>query len=249
MLTLAAVVLFAASTALAQEPEPLEPAPAATPALVASKMEPPPGRIAGKLALANSDAEHGADQAVVYIERVDPALWTPGEKARRTKGAAAPRLTMEHKRFAPHVLVALQGVDVDFPNLDPVFHNVFSISGKNKFDLGLYKDGKSKTRDFKEPGLVRLYCNIHPSMSAFILVVQNPWYIAPDADGSFRLKGLKAGKYTLRVWHERGGEATQEVEVKAGKLTSANFQLDAAEYKELPHKNKMGQDYSAVPPY
>jgi hypothetical protein len=158
-------------------------------------------------------------------------------------------MTMKGKAFTPRVVVVGVGSTVDFPNEDPIFHNVFSVSGENRFDLDLYKRPKSGSWTFQRPGVARVYCNIHPQMSAVVLVRDNPFYTKAAPDGTFTLEGLPAGKYTLRAWHERGGEAAAEVSVPAEGNTVAALRLDASTYKQLPHKNKYGKDYSTDEKY
>ncbi len=116
-------------------------------------------------------------------------------------------------RFVPHVLVVRVGTTVNFPNSDPLAHNVFSISPAKRFNLGLYGRGTVRHIRFDRPGVVQLLCNVHQEMSAFIVVVKNPYYARPDEDGSFRIAGVPAGKHRLRCWHERLGERVWEVEV------------------------------------
>ena len=152
-------------------------------------------------------------------------------------------ITMRGKAFTPHVVVVPVGGSVDFPNDDPILHNVFSVAGENRFDLDLYKRPKSGTWTAKAPGLVRVYCNIHPQMSAVVVVRDGPHYARVGADGSFLLEGVPPGKHLLKGWHERGGEAGVEVVVPAEGSVSADLELDAAGFKKEPHKNKFGKDY------
>ena len=229
----------------AQVATPITPAAATDPAAAtlppAPPPPPPPARAGGKVTvLAKDGTTKPAEGAVVYLERVDPALW----KDRKRPPGGAPKITMKEKRFDPRVLPVLVGRPVAFPNLDPIFHNVFSLTGNNKFDLGLYKDGKSQDHAFAEPGVVRMFCNIHPSMSAYVLVMQNPWWASVAADGTYRLGDIPPGTWTLKVWHERGGESSREITVAAGQRLQADFELDGRKFKVVPHKNKLGKDYA-----
>ena len=153
-------------------------------------------------------------------------------------------MTMKGKAFTPHVSVVAVGSTVVFPNEDPILHNVFSVSGENRFDLDLYKRPKSGSWTFEHPGVVRVYCNIHPQMSAVVLVRDNPWFTKAGQDGSFELADLPAGRYVLRAWHERGGEAEKEITVTAKSEATVPLALDASGYKRVPHKNKFGKDYA-----
>lgn len=194
------------------------------------------GTIAGSVSVVDKGGHKSSDvsDAVVYLD---------GVKARVRPGKAT--IVMKHKAFAPHMLVVPVGSTVDFPNSDPIYHNAFSVSGENHFDLELYKRPKSRSWTFEHPGIVRVFCNIHPQMSALIVVRDNPYFAQPAADGSFTIADVPAGTYTLKGWHERGGEASAEVTVPAQGTADARLVLDASGFKRLPHKNKFGQDYKA----
>ena len=138
---------------------------------------------------------------------------------------------------------------MEFPNEDPIFHNVFSVSGENRFDLQLYKRPKSGSWTFLKPGLARIYCNIHPQMSAVVIVRDNPFYARAAADGSFRFEGVPAGQYVLKAWHERGGETQASVTVSADGTATAQLALDASSFKRAAHKNKYGKDYESSDSY
>jgi len=157
--------------------------------------------------------------------------------------AAKPTLASKSKRFDPRVLVVPAGTTVTFPNDDPIYHNVFSPSGKDAFDLGLYRNGASKSKTFTTPGLVRIYCNIHPQMAAYLLVVDGPLFALADAAGNADLAGVPAGRRPVRVWDERGGDWSGFAEVAAGKTTALSVLLDGSAFRETPHKNKHGRDY------
>jgi hypothetical protein len=116
------------------------------------------------------------------------------------------------KQFVPHLLVVPQGAAVSFRNQDAVFHNVFSLSNPNDFDLGLYRGGVARTQTFSRPGPVQLLCNIHAAMNAFLYVADTPWYAVADAAGRFTVKAVPPGAYKIEVWHEA---ATQSGETRA----------------------------------
>ena len=111
----------------------------------------------------------------------------------------------------PRVVAVTRGGAVDFPNLDPIFHNVFSVSPTRRFDLGKYPRPKSKRVTFPKCGLVKVYCDIHSDMEGFILVVPSSFFTRPDASGAFRLEGVPAGTWKLRVWHPDAPEMAREV--------------------------------------
>ena len=152
------------------------------------------------------------------------------------------KLKQRNKSFSPRLLVLPVGSTVDFVNEDLIFHNVFSLSSPTPFDLGLYRAGASKTRAFDEPATYRVFCNIHPDMSAVVLIVPTPYIVEVDANGKFRLD-LPPGHYRVTAWSERAQPASVEVNVGTDSLTIPDLTLDESQFVELPHKNKFGQDY------
>ena len=170
--------------------------------------------------------------AVVYYE--------PASGARPAVPRSA-EVTTQRKRFSPRVLPVSVGSVVRFPNQDPIFHNVFSVSPGNRFDLGRYQEGRGKSQKFMTPGLVRVYCNVHHSMAAYVLVLDTPYYTTSDAQGRFTLTGLPAGRGTLTVWHESAAPWKQEIE----RPTRAPLQIHmTVTVKGLPpHLNKFGKPY------
>jgi hypothetical protein len=177
----------------------------------------------------------------------DVVVYVEGVKTRPRPGRAT--VTMKGKTFLPRVVAVAVGGTVDFPNQDPIFHNVFSVSGENRFDLDLYKRPKSGSWTFQHPGIVRVYCNIHPQMSAVVLVRDNPHFTKASADGSFVIEDVPAGKYALRAWQERAGEGSVDITVTASDETSAELTLDASKWRHVRHKNKFGKDYSGDEKY
>lgn len=165
----------------------------------------------------------GAAGAVVWLTRAEGP--TP-------KPRSAPRqvVLQRGKRFLPHVLVVPAGTEVAFLNEDKMFHNVFSLSKPNAFDLGLYEKGVARTKVFTDPGPVRLLCNIHASMSAFVYVVDSPWYAQADAKGRFELRGVPPGGYVLHAWHETSAKpSTQRITVGEGLVSVAATVTNDAE--------------------
>jgi hypothetical protein len=150
----------------------------------------------------------------------------------------------EGKEFRPRVTIVTVGSNVLFPNNDPFNHNVFSLSQEGAFDLGLYGRGQAKSTRFTRSGVIRVYCNVHATMAAFILVRDNPFFTQPAGDGTFSIAGVPPGKYVLHAWHERAPEITQDVAVGAEGLSEVALQLDARGYKFVEHLNKYGQPYS-----
>ncbi|HET9317931.1 MAG TPA: hypothetical protein VFQ51_20220, partial [Vicinamibacteria bacterium] len=152
-------------------------------------------------------------------------------------------MTMKDKAFRPRVAAVSAGGVVEFPNQDPIFHNVFSVSGANRFDLDLYKRPRTGSWTFSAPGVARVYCNIHPQMSAVVLVRDNPYFTTAAADGSFTIEHVPAGRWQIKAWQERAPEVVQEIVVGAENHVAAQLLLDASQWKNVPHKNKYGKDY------
>lgn len=172
------------------------------------------------------------------------AVWLPGVGNPRTaRPPVAPTMSSRNKRFEPRVLVVPVGTPVNFPNLDRIFHNVFSLSERNRFDLGLYRNGASRTQAFESAGLVRVYCNIHPQMVAFVVVADSAHLGLTGADGTVRLDGVPVGKHPVRVWDEKGGEWSGIVDVLASRTTTVSVVLDARGFREQGHTNKHGKEY------
>ncbi len=135
------------------------------------------------------------------------------------------RAVMEQKdlQFVPHVLAIQVGTTVEFPNSDPLSHNVFSISEAKRFNLGLYSRGTVRRLKFERPGVVDLLCNVHLEMSGFIVVVKNPYFARTSSDGAFRIDGIPAGRHQLRYWHERLPPQVLTVQVPETGSVNADF--------------------------
>ena len=127
--------------------------------------------------------------------------------------------------FVPRVVAVPVGSTVDFPNDDPIYHNVFSLSSARNFNLGRYPKGKSKGVTFDKPGLVRVFCDIHSHMSATVLVFNHPWFAVPDDEGRFQLPAVPSGDREITAWHERLGDTTLPVRVDTGRPSTADFVL------------------------
>jgi plastocyanin len=154
------------------------------------------------------------------------------------------------KMFTPHVLAIQAGSLVEFPNADPIFHNAFSSYNGQVFDIGLYPPGTTRSVRFARPGVVRVFCNIHASMSALIVVVASPYFATTKPDGTFNIADVAAGQYNLSVFHERASEATlaelaQKITVGQEGATLPNIVISEAGFLSIPHKNKYGHDYPA----
>jgi plastocyanin len=170
-----------------------------------------PGR-AGAMAGMHGPARGRVTDAVVYVARIPAAAESALAKAPHPR----PRLAQKDEAFVPRVVPVSVGMQVDFPNLDPIYHNVFSLSPTKRFDLGKYPRGQSKAVTFSRPGLVKVYCEIHSEMEAFVLVLPNHCFTQPRADGGFELPELPEGRYELHVWHPDLPEIVHAVDLSAG---------------------------------
>jgi len=133
---------------------------------------------------------------------------------------AVPEMRQSGARFQPRLLVVTRGQRVALPNDDAIYHNVFSFSQPNAFDLGLYPQGESRSVVLRHPGVVRTYCSIHESMSGTILVAPSPWHAIADASGAFEIRGVPSGRYRLWVWNDRLPRVVRRVRVDAGEVAT-----------------------------
>jgi plastocyanin len=159
-------------------------------------------------------------------------------------------MLQKDKTFSPHVLVIQAGSLVEFPNADPIFHNAFSSYNGQVFDIGLYPPGTTRSVRFARPGVVRVFCNIHASMSALIVVVASPYFATTKPDGTFTIAGVPPGQYNFSVFHERASEAalarlSRKITIGAEGVSLPNIVISEAGYLSIPHKNKYGHDYPA----
>jgi hypothetical protein len=141
-------------------------------------------------------------------------------------------IVQKGETFAPRVLAITQGSSVSFPNGDPIYHNVFSLSSAATFDLGRYPQGQTRSRTFAKPGLVKVYCQIHSHMSASIVVLDHPYFTVPALDGSFALAQVPAGRFQVVGWHERVGERAQTLEIRPGQTATLDISLPVGDQRE-----------------
>ncbi|HEY3835524.1 MAG TPA: hypothetical protein VGL72_03090 [Bryobacteraceae bacterium] len=167
-----------------------------------------------------------------------PAVLPPAHAVIRQKG----------KAFLPHILAITAGTTVDFPNDDPIFHNAFSNYNGQVFDLTLYPPHTTRSVRFTRPGVVRVFCNIHASMSAVIVVLKTPYFAVSKRDGSFTIADVPPGSYELSVFHERATDASlralgQRLTITADNLDLPPISISETGYLPAPHTNKYGQPY------
>ena len=205
-------------------------------ALLLALLPSPPagGTVDGRVVLLRNGAPvPDASNAVVWIEGAR------GDGQARAEG----QMKSEQKRFTPRVVLVRPNATVQFPNADSIYHNAFSVSGGNRFDLGLYRSGASREKKFEEAGLVRVYCNIHPQMIGFVMVVDSGFAAVTGPDGAFRFEGVPHGALVVKAWHEESGETQTPVTVNGGPGAPLMIKLDVSGFKPAPHKNKYGKDY------
>jgi len=200
---------------------------------------PPPGSIVVRVERLPKGASKPAAGAVVWLQGSP----TPDRPGYRAESIPALAIGARDKRFAPRVAAVPVGTTVDFPNHDRIFHNVFSLSSAKRFDLGLYRNGKSKSVTFDEPGIVQVFCNIHPQMAAYVIVVDGRSHAVTGDDGRVTLGGVRPGSYRLRVWDERGGEHEETVTITSNVRATADVSLDAGDWRAVKHRNKHGERY------
>jgi plastocyanin len=176
----------------------------------------------------------------------------PGGEATAPKPIHAV-LRQKNKAFDPHLLVVTKGSSVEFPNQDPWFHNVFSLFNGKKFDLGLYEAGTSRTVHFDRDGVSYIFCNIHPEMSAVVVVLSTPYYAVVAKSGDFSIADTPPGKYTLHMWSENAlpealNGLTRQVEIAGTTQSVGTLRVRESETAKTQHKNKYGRDYEPPSP-
>jgi plastocyanin len=178
---------------------------------------------------------------VVWLEPLSGAAVLPAKAAHAV-------MTQKDKTFSPHVLAITAGTIVDFPNYDPIFHNAFSNYDGQIFDIGLYPPGTSRSIAFRRPGVVRVFCNIHPTMSAVIVVLKSPYFAVSNKSGAVEISGVPPGSYRLHVFHERATDRTlasltRTIDVTDQAVEFPLISVSESGYLQPPHKNKYGLDY------
>jgi len=203
------------------------------------------------LAAANRGRTKDNSNAVVYLTPREGSIGSPPVPNQRASHRF--QLVQRNKRFTPHILVVPAGAEVEFPNYDPFFHNVFSLFEGKRFDLGLYEAGATRTIAFNTPGVSYIFCNIHPEMSAVVMVMKFPYYAISNAAGDVTISAVPAGRYTLNIWHERClpealRSLSREVALSPGSVSLGELRLAESGDLLSKHKNKYGRDYDPTAP-
>jgi plastocyanin len=196
-----------------------------------------------------NDTKHNGHQSdptsaevVVWLVPMQP------DPAPASTGHPGPfRLVQKDKMFTPHLLVVPRGSSVVFPNLDPFFHNVFSLFNGKRFDLGLYESGTSRAVRFDREGVSYIFCNIHPEMGAIVLALSTPYYAVSTASGAVDIRDVPPGNYHLHIWSEAAKplhpEEERVVQVGTTPLQLGELAMQPVTDPISNHKNKFGDDY------
>lgn len=204
------------------------------------------GVVSGDIRLVEGKASKpakDASEAVVWLVPADPAELVRIDASRKTY-----RMVQQHKQFHPHLLVVPLGSVVVFPNLDPWFHNVFSLYRGKRFDLGLYEAGSEKAVRFDRPGASYIFCNIHPEMMAVVLTVETPYYAITGKSGHWSISGVPAGRYRLHVWYANAAPEAlhaldRVVQVGSGGAILTALSIPVTPRDWLNHTNLYGKKY------
>lgn len=186
-----------------------------------------------------------SSDVVLWLTPNDKTVLPPREEHNYT-------LAQKNKEFHPHILVVATGSTVDFPNLDPFFHNVFSLFNGKRFDLGLYEAHTHRVVQFDREGVSYIFCNIHPEMGAVVIALSTPYFGMSTHDGVIQIRGVPPGSYRLNLWAEnvpvdRLNALSRVVEIGAQSTDLGNFQLPASGDIMTHHENKFGEAYTPAP--
>lgn len=193
----------------------------------------------GATATVPSQLGTGAAEGVVTGRRGPVAdavvALLPVDGAREPEGPRSPAIVDQRRlRFVPRVVVVTLGQSVAFRNSDPLLHNIFSPGPSEAFDLGTYPEGQSRAHRFERPGPHVILCNIHPEMEAWVYVVPTPYAAVTDGEGRFRVDGVPAGRYTMRVWHRRTGLVERTVRIAEETVRRVEVRLEEARERSEP---------------
>jgi plastocyanin len=165
----------------------------------------------------------------IAFERSRVVVYLEGILAASPNPAPAVKIEQVNRQFSPEILVIEAGAKVSFPNLDPIFHNIFSLSGARTFDLGNYPKGDTRIVTFTKPGIVSVNCHLHANMTGTIVVTPNKWYTRAGSDGHFELPQVTPGQYTVVAWHKAAGFFRQQVRIEPGRDVHIEFLIPVDE--------------------
>lgn len=171
-------------------------------------------------------------RVVIYLEGPAPDGGSPSP-------ATPLQIQQLDRRFVPDLLVVAVGSTVSFPNMDPIFHNIYSLSKPKSFDLGNYDKGQTRRITFAKPGIVDIYCHLHPNMQATVVIAPSRWFAQPDRNGQYRIADVPPGKYTLVAWHKSAGFFRKTIIVEDGRDATADFfiPVDVAPQQNAPQND------------
>jgi plastocyanin len=240
-----------------QGPAPSESAPPPRAESASDNVRPPPSlpklapgkggavatRGSGRRRAANDEAPTGVIRGRVEVPSGEPVAYVYVENVFEPAVHHKEVIQQKQKQFVPRWAVVQRGTTIEFPNNDNIYHNVFSLSSGNSFDLGLYNSAsEAKSQTFNEPGAVDIYCNIHPQMVASTLVVPNRYFAKVKSDGTYELAGVPSGKRKIVAWAPGSHLTSQWVQVDSGASAELNLKLES---KAAGHKNKNGRAYGS----
>jgi plastocyanin len=191
---------------------------------------------------------HGSPQDVNAVIWLTPVKGLVRPLPRAQDSVARPQLVQKNKQFVSHVIAVEVGSVVDFPNHDPFFHNVFSLFNGKRFDLGLYEAGSTRSVHFDRAGICYIFCNIHPQMSAIVVVVDTPYFAVSNRKGDVVIPDVPAGQYKLNLWEEHCSpenlkEASREVTIGTDATSLETIRLERSKELVMAHPNKYGRKY------
>ncbi len=195
----------------------------------------------------NGHRQKDESQVVVWLTPVSGIVETPRQDPHKI-----PKLVQKDKAFHPSLIVIPVGGNVEFPNHDPFFHNVFSLFEGKRFDLGLYESGTTRFVQFDRPGISFIFCNIHAEMSAVVIALSTPYWGVSDSKGDVAISGVLPGRYEMQVFHSSASPEvlhalTREVTVGSGNTSLGNLTVSESDVL-VAHKNKYGRDYDPPQP-
>lgn len=204
-----------------------------------AERQPQSGRLTGQVKLTQATSARSAvsayetrsvsPRAKPLPESRNVVVYFEGITATADVATMKASIAQKDEQFVPHLVAVTTGSSVAFPNDDPFFHNVFSLSRGSSFNLGRYASGLTRSRTFTRPGIVKVFCELHSHMSAVVRVFDHQWFTVPDERGAFAIADVPAGEHTVVAWHERIGERRDRVTIRAGQATDVSFTLPVLE--------------------
>ena len=197
------------------------------------------GAVTGQVSLKEREGEQTEDltDVIVWLEAAGPV---------KRLAPATAVIQLKSRQFAPRVRVVPEGSKIEFPNEDSFSHNVFSKAQNGAFDTGVYPRGRKHDQTFKEAGVFPIYCNIHPRMTGYVVVLNSPYFAQAADDGRFNIAAVPAGTYVVHVWHDRAPESTQKLTVAGAGAQVGRVELDARGYRYVQHKDTFGKEYNSA---